>query len=84
MLISVSLAPATPFLGTTIPILGDAFLKNVVAVFDYGNNTMSFAQRVSNSSSPGPSSSSLASPVRAEFGSLTLTLAAAAILAALI
>ncbi|KAF2275495.1 acid protease, partial [Westerdykella ornata] len=28
------------------PVLGDAFLKNVVAVFDLGRNEMGFAQRV--------------------------------------
>lgn len=28
------------------PVLGDSFLKNVVAVFDLGRNEMGFAQRI--------------------------------------
>ena len=43
-------------LGVTLYFLGDAFLKNVVAVFDFGKDEMRFAQRVEqNSTSPPPS-----------------------------
>ena len=50
-----SVAPATEFLGTDTAILGDGFLKNVVAVFDYAQHEMKFAPRHANSSSPSPS-----------------------------
>ncbi|KAE9366755.1 acid protease [Stipitochalara longipes BDJ] len=48
--------------GLTGHIIGDAFLKNVVAVFDFGNNEMRFAERTegsntSSTSPPSPSSS---------------------------
>jgi hypothetical protein len=45
--------------GLTGVILGDTFLKNVVAVFDFGNNEMRFAERTegrSNTSSTSPPS----------------------------
>jgi hypothetical protein len=48
--------------GLTGNIIGDAFLKNVVAVFDFGNNEMRFAERTeggntSSTSPPSPTTS---------------------------
>jgi hypothetical protein len=34
-----------PTAGISLAFLGDAFLKNVVAVFDFGKNEMRFAAR---------------------------------------
>lgn len=48
-------------LGVEVNFLGDAFLKNVVSVFDFGKKEMRFAARTENakgSSSPSPTPSS--------------------------
>ena len=51
-----SIAAAVPGSGISLMFVGDVFLKNVVAVFDFGNDEMRFAQRTNGtSSSPVPS-----------------------------
>lgn len=47
-----SVAPAIPADGIQLMFLGDAFLKNVVAVFDVGKNEMWFAERPAGTSAP--------------------------------
>ena len=48
-----SISPGIPEQRISLMFLGDAFLKNVVAVFDYGKDEMRFAQRISNASYTG-------------------------------
>jgi hypothetical protein len=65
-------------------IIGASFLKNVVAVYDFGNNEMRFAARTDdagNSSSTTPSTSSSSSPI---LGSSTHGLMVAMLLACMI
>jgi hypothetical protein len=40
-------------LGIDVHFLGDAFLKNVVSIFDFGKNEMRFAARVDEGKSTG-------------------------------
>ena len=40
-----TIGAAVPTAGISLALLGDAFLKNVVAVFDFGKNEMRFAAR---------------------------------------
>jgi hypothetical protein len=76
-----SLSASPKAFGTEIAILGDTFLKNVVAVFDYGQKEMRFAPRQTNSSStpPTPSTGGAAGSLRTQ--SIYLVLVAVLIVA---
>lgn len=47
-----SIAPTAEDSGLTLNFLGDAFLRNVVSVFDFGKNEMRFASTSFNQTSP--------------------------------
>ena len=79
---SVSASPAA--FGTKIAILGDAFLKNVVAVFDYSQHEMRFAPRKANSSGTLPTPTSGGTAVGLEAHLFPLLFAAVLVVAALI
>ena len=51
-----TVAPTVPLNGIELFFLGDFFLRNVVAVFDFGANEMRFAARTNDSSSSRPHS----------------------------
>ncbi|KAK2608322.1 hypothetical protein N8I77_006940 [Diaporthe amygdali] len=53
-----SVAPTAEGDGVGLNFLGDAFLRNVVSVFDFGREEMRFASRVYNSPNPTPTYSS--------------------------
>jgi hypothetical protein len=56
-----TIGAVVPTAGISLAFLGDAFLKNVVAVFDFGKNEMRFAARNDSgtSTSKNPSATSI-------------------------
>lgn len=67
--------------GVTLHFLADSFLKNVVAVFDFGANEMRFAARSDASNATGvPASTGSGSLYRANTGLIVVVLAMALIL----
>lgn len=67
-----AIGAVVPTAGISLAFLGDAFLKNVVAVFDFGNNEMRFAAR-SVSGSVTANNSSTTAPGTGSSGSATST-----------
>ena len=75
-----TIGAVVPTEGISLAFLGDAFLKNVVAVFDFGKNEMRFAARndsrtatSNNSSVTATGSSSSASPTSTSSGNKLVT-----------
>ena len=62
-----TIGAVVPTAGISLAFLGDAFLKNVVAVFDFGKNEMRFAAR--NDSGTPTSNNPSATPIMANAGS---------------
>jgi hypothetical protein len=74
--------------GVTAVILGDAFLKNVVAVFDFGKNEMRFAARTGDaantSSATPPPSASASTGAAIHLASRTWFMTGGSVLAAMV
>lgn len=77
-----SVSPIPPDSPIQLAFLGDQFLKNVVAVFDYGKDEMRFAQRANEKSSSPTGSASASGASKATIG-LPLVLLFAAVLASI-